>query len=405
MNQKPVVLGAFLGLNNVLDPLAGSTAAGGAKQSWEWLVQADNVDISDEHRLSRRVGYQGFLAGIRIEAAYSTADCQRMYIVDAGVLKRVHLDGSTVDLWDGLTGPYAWAEANDVTFLSARLEKIQIQKGGDVLAWAVPTPEGGAVVQASGNLAPGLYQVCFSHMAADGREGGAGASIPVMVTEGGITVQAPMIPEHYTLVYLADQGTVFRAVAALTHASGGAFTINDASQAAQGRELTTQFLGAVPAGIDQIAHWKGRLYGAEYLPEADQTVIWFSQPLGFHLFDAVRDFFLVPGHVLQLADADGHLLVATGERIYLYGEEGLSQVAEYGVVPGQHADRGNDGKTYFWATRGLCRVAPFENLTEGRVSVAPGIKAGGGVIHEQGLVRYVATLHSGGAAFNPRKHT
>jgi hypothetical protein len=37
--------------------------------------------------------------------------------------------------------------------------------------------------------------------------------------------------------------------------------------------------------------------------------------------------------------------------------------------------------------------------------VAPGIKAGGGVIHEHGRVRYVATLHRGGAAFNPRKHT
>lgn len=402
MNKKPAILSRFLGLNNVADPMIGTVGQDGKPLTWSWLSQADNVDVSDQGHLVRRSGFVPFVAGSNIKAAFTTFDFSRMYVVDGGVLLEVLQDGTTIELWDGLAGPYRWAETNGMVFLSCS-EKLQIHRNRDVQSWVVPTPTGGVVTQVSGGAPQGLYQICFTHMTEDGREGGASASIPVALIQGGMSIEAPMVEGHYTVVYLAARGTVFRALVVLTHAHAGPYVIRDIDENALGRELANQFLDSLPAGVEYIAHRKGRMYGAEYLPNQDQTVIWFSQPLGYHLFNLNQDFFLVPGRVLQLADADTHLLVATGERIYLYSEEGLTQVAEYGVVPGQHADRGNDGKTYFWATRGLCRVAPFENLTEGRVSVAPGIQAGGGVIHEHGRVRYVATLHRGGAAFNPRK--
>lgn len=401
MNKKPTILARFLGLNNVADPLIGTVGQDGKPQTWSWLSQADNVDVSDQGHLVRRPGFVPFVDGTNIQAAFTTFDFSRMYVVDGGVLLEVLQDGTTIPLWDSLSGPYRWAETNDLVFLSCS-EKLQIPRSRDVQSWAVPTPAGGAVTQVSGGAPQGLYQICFTHMTEDGREGGASPSIPVALSQGGLSIEAPMLSDHYTVVYLASRGTVFRALVVLTHAHSGPYVIREIDEAALGRELATQFLDSPPAGVEYIAHWKGRIYGAEYLQAQDQTVIWFSQPLGFHLFNHNQDFFLVPGRVLQLADADTHLLVATAERIYLYSEDALVQVAEYGVVPGQHADRGNDGKTYFWTKRGLCRVPPFENITEGRISVAPGVQAGGGVIHEHGRVRYVATLHSGGAAFNKR---
>lgn len=402
MNKKPTILARFLGLNNVADPLIGTVGQDGKPQTWAWLSQADNVDVSDQGHLVRRPGFVPFIDGTNIQAAFTTFDFSRMYVIDGGIILEVLQDGTTIQIWDGLSGPYRWAETNDLVFLSCS-EKLQIPRNRDVQSWVVPTPVGGAVTQVSGGAPQGLYQICFTHMTEDGREGGASPSIPVALSQGGLSISAPMLPDHYTVVYLASRGTVFRALVVLTHAHSGPYVIREIDEAALGRELVTQFLDSPPAGVEYIAHWKGRIYGAEYLQAQDQTVIWFSQPLGFHLFNHNQDFFLVPGRVLQLADAETHLLVATAERIYLYNEEALIQVAEYGVVPGQHADRGNDGKTYFWTKRGLCRVPPFENITEGRISVAPGIQAGGGVIHEHGRVRYVATLHRGGAAFNPRK--
>ncbi len=401
MNQKPIALGGFLGMNNVLDPLMGGVSGDGKAQSWEWLSQADNVDISDQGRLSRRTGFVPFMAGSNIQASFSTFDYRHMYVVDGGVLKEILPDGTAITLKSGLAGPYQWAEVNDRVFLSCS-EKLQITRQREVIQWGIPTPEGGSVSTAGGMLPPGLYQVCFTHISADMREGGAGPSIPFVVVDGGMAIKVPLIAGHVTAIYLADRGTVFRALAVVNADGGGVFTLSGLTAGSLGREIETQFLDGPPAGIEHIAHWKGRMYGAEYLPELDQTAVWASQPLGHHLFNHNQDFFIVPGRVTQMADADDVLLIATSERVFLYNEEALAQVAEYGAIPGHHADRGSDGKTYFWTTRGLCRVVPFENITEGRVSVAPGIKAGGGVIHEHGRVRYVATLQSGGAAFNKR---
>ena len=134
-------------------------------------------------------------------------------------------------------------------------------------------------------------------------------------------------------------------------------------------------------------------------------MIWFSQAQGYHLFNLNTDYFVVPGEVTQLHGSGNGLVIATQTRIYLYNDDQLLQLAEYGAVPGQHADLGRDGKTYFWTKRGLCRVTPFENLTESVVSVAPGVRAGGGVINTDGYSKYVAVIHSGGDAFNARSIT
>lgn len=392
----------FQGLNTVDDPLVGTRDAQGKPVTWEWLVEADNVDISDEGRLARRDGYRPFLAGGDIQASFSTFDYQRLYVVDGGVLLDVLPDGTTVELATGLAGPYHWAEINDEVFLSCS-EPVRIDKARRQAApWAVPNPVGGDLIATAGELEAGVYQVCFTHLDDAGREGGASPSIPIFVTTGGIQVTAPMAPDLYTAIYVCTpNSTVFRVVAVLTHASGGAYLISQLDPGSMGREISTQFLDALPADVHQVAAWKGRIYGAQHLAPLDQTVLWFSQALNYHMFDLNKDFVMVPGRVLQLTDAGDALLIGTDRRVFLYDGDSLQQAAEYGVVPGQHADQ-QDGKTYFWTTRGLCRVSPFENITEASVSVPPGEYAGGGVIHENGYVRYVATLHRGGAAFNTR---
>ena len=395
--KKPVPLSRFLGLNNKLDPMIGSTSSDGKALTWEWQSQADNVDLSDAGRYRRRDGYQTFVSGSQITGSFSTFDFSRLYIIDGGTLKQVHADGSTTDLYAGLAGPAYWAEINDVVYLSCS-EKLEIRKDGSVCRWGVPVPEGGRAVNASGRLAPGTYRVCFTFMDSRNREGGAGPSIEVDVVDGGITLsEIPLLDGYVTLIYLAGKGTVFNFLVATT---GPSYTYT--GNYALGRELLTPFLDPPPAEAGYIAAFKARIYAAQYLPESDSTVIWQSEPMGYHLFGLNDSFLLVPGQVTQLAASESTLVICSETRTWLFDGSTLSDPIEYGAVPGQHADVGPDKKLYFWTTRGLCRAAPFENLTESAVSVAPGLQAGGGVVQRHGYVQYVAVLKSGGAAFNKR---
>ena len=170
-----------------------------------------------------------------------------------------------------------------------------------------------------------------------------------------------------------------------------------------GEDLDVLF-GTLPAGADVIQFWGGRMYAAQYFPGMNQTAVWASEPMGFHLFNLDSGFFLLPGRVLMLAPHDKALIVGTDSHTYAYDGQKLSELAEYGVVPGQHwsEDKQAEGPTriLFWTTRGVCSALPFTNLTENSVSVAPGIKAGGTIVRQGGQKRYLAVLQQGGSAFN-----
>lgn len=127
-------------------------------------------------------------------------------------------------------------------------------------------------------------------------------------------------------------------------------------------------------------------------------MVWFSEPLGYHLFNLDSNFFMVPGKVTMLAPHAAALVIGTDKHIHAYTGESLSQVADYGVVPGQHWAQ-DDDRLIFWTTRGVCTF-PFSNLTERSVSVAPGVRVGGCLVRSGGQKRYLAVLQQGGDAFN-----
>lgn len=167
---------------------------------------------------------------------------------------------------------------------------------------------------------------------------------------------------------------------------------------AAGHELES-LLSPLPLGVDIIQHWRGRMYAAQYFHTENQTVIWFSQPLGFHLFSLDADFFMVPGRVLMLAPHGEALLVGTDQQVLAYTGEALSMLAPYGVVPGK-AWGLDEGRLLFWTTRGLSSALPFQNLTEKQISVAPGDHAGGCIVMAGGQKRFVVALQQGKEAFN-----
>ena len=169
---------------------------------------------------------------------------------------------------------------------------------------------------------------------------------------------------------------------------------------ADGNPLDTLY-EPLPTGTHLIQHWRGRIYAAQYMPTENQTVVWFSQPLGYHLFNLDTDFILLPGRVEMLAPHDTALVIGTDAAIYAYTPEGLAELADYGTLPGQHWAH-DDKRLLFWTVRGVCAALPFQNLTEARVSVAPGVCAAGCLIERKGQKRFIAAIQQGGAPFNQR---
>ncbi len=378
---------AFKGLNNVSDPM---------RLGMSWLATADNVNVSDTGAISKRAGYALNRAGA-FTSAYSTLDFTRMYTATAlGIQK---FTGESIVALTSIN-PMYWTEVNEQVFFNNGVDRGIILPDDRVIPWDWPTPTAPTVTATTGTLPAGMYQVCCTYVLDDGRETGAGAVAEITLTEGQ-ALQISNIPGGLGAVanvYVAPANSEVYQLFATTRAT--ALTFNS-SPDDLGRDLLNAFLDPLPLGTDVIQFWRGRMYAAQYMAAENQTVIWFSEPLGFHLFNLNSNFIIVPGRVLMLAPHDAALVIGTDAKVFAYDGTKLDQVAEYGVVPGQHWDRDAE-RILFWSLRGVCVALPFANLTEKQISVAPGVRAGGCLVRTGGQKRYVSVLQQGGEPFNQR---
>lgn len=380
---------AFKGLNNVSDPL---------RLGMSWLQQADNVDITDTGALKKRSGYSRTFAA-SLTGAYSTLDFKRLFMVDGGVLKAVNSATSATPLRSGISAaPMYFTEINQQVFFNNGADRGVILPDNRVIDWEWQIPATPNVSPVNGSLPAGLYQVRCTFTLADGRETGAGESAEITLTDGQALQISGVdyLTGATTNIYIAPANS---SVYQLARSGGTAFVWNS-SPDDLGVDLNTNFLDPLPRGADVIQAWKGRIYAAQYFPADNQSAVWFSKPLGFHLFNYNSGFILVPGRVLMLAPTDDALIVGTDSRIWSYLGDKLEELAPYGVVPGWHWSKDAD-RTLFWSTRGLCAALPFANLSERQISVAPGLSAGGVVVEHEGRKRYLVALQQGGLpAFN-----
>lgn len=379
MDLTPVT--RFRGLNNVSDPL---------RLGMQWLVRADNVNITDSGSITKREGYQLSRPGV-FKSAFSTDDFTRAYFAT----------DTNIQTFEGVVihplisqAPMFWTEVNDQVFFNNGIDSGIILGDNSVLPWRWSAPAAPRVSAVTGSLAAGTYQVRCTLTMADGRETGASDALEITLAKG----QALQISglEVGCNVYLAPADSdVFQLVGV---ARSTAITWSS-SPDTLGRDLVNEFLDPLPAGADVIQVWRGRVYAAQYMPSEDQTALWVSEPLGFHLFDLSSGLVMVPGRVVMLAPHDSALIIGTESRVYSYDGQAIKQLAQYGVLPGQHWSSDGD-RVLFWSARGLCAALPFTNLTEERVSVAPGVRAGGCVVETGGQKRYLSVIQQGGSPFN-----
>jgi len=373
----------FNGINNVTDPL---------RLGMGWLVDATNVNISDTGSIVKRDGYTLSRAGA-FESAYSTLDFQRSYLATATGIQ--NFAGENIVALSS-TAPMFWCEINKQVFFNNGTDSGVIMPDDAVLPWAWTLPKTPALSAVTGNLPAGTYMVSCTSTLPDGRE--TGATEPVYITlTAGQALQISWLTQGCNVYIAPADSEVFQLYGKANYT---ALTFNS-SPDTLGRDLLNAFLDPLPPGTDVIQAWRGRVYASEPMLSNDQSVVWMTEALGFHLFNLNSGFFLVPGRVLAMAPTKDALIVATGERIYAYTGDRLDQLADYGVVPGKSWDTDGD-RLLMWTTRGLCSAMPFENLTEKQVSVAPGDHVAGCVVRSGGQKRFLACLQQGKEAFNAR---
>lgn len=361
----------FFGLNNISNPL---------RLGVRWLARADNVNISDTGAIQKREGYTKKIAG-SFTSAFSTLDFTRMYLVEGLQLKAM-AGQATIKTLQSAALMY-WAEINNQVFFSNGIDSGIILSDNTVISWAWKIPNAPKLTVVTGSLPAGLYRVLCTQTLEDGRETGGSEIVELNILEGQ-ALQISDIPTG-TSVYIAPaNSTVFQFAG-----RPSAAMVWNSSPDMLGVDLLNSQLSPLPQGVNVIQTWKGRIYAAQYMPEADQSVIWFSQPLGFHLFDLDVDFVLIQGKVLMLAAHSDALIIGTDKQIYAYDGNTLTMLADYGVAPGQHACK-DESRVLFWSKRGLCAALPFVNLMESRFLAAPCESVSGVLIQRGGRRRYVA---------------
>jgi hypothetical protein len=364
---------SFFGLNNISNPL---------RLGMKWLARADNVNVSDTGAVQKRDGYTKTISGA-FTSAFSTFDFARMYLVEGLTLKA--MTGQSVLAIKSLQSSALmyWAEINNQVFYNNGVDTGIVLSDNAVIPWSWPMPDAPRLAAVTGNLPAGLYRVLCTQRLADGRETGGSEIVEIDLLEGQ-SLQISNIPTGATVYIAPANSTVFQSIGTPSSA-----TVWNSSPDMLGVDLLNGQLSPLPQGVTVIQAWKGRMYAAQHMPEADQTVLWVSQPLGFHLFDLDTDFVLIQGKVLMLAAHDDALIVGTDKRIYAYDGNTIVTLAEYGVAPGQHASK-DDTRILFWSNRGLCAALPFVNLMESRFLAEPCESAGGALIQRGSSRRYVA---------------
>lgn len=385
-------ISAFNGLNNVTDPV---------RLGIGWLKSADNVDISDTGALSKRMGHALVMNG-NFTSAYASEDMQRMFVADATTIYSVtsSLELTAVGSLSS-TAPLFWTEVNKHTYYNNGVDSGVLPPTGVASEWRWPTPGTTKLSAGSGSLPGGQYRACCTYLLPDGSETGAGAAQEIMLDDyqSFVISSIPQEPGLGTLLYIAPTDSdVFHLVGVV----GDTYTWNS-SPDELGTELSTQFLDTLPVGSTAIQHWRGQMFAAQHMQAQDQSVVWASEPLGYHLFNLNSGFFMVPGEVLMLAPTPDALIVGTRDAIFAFTGNELRQLAPYGVVPGLPWVRDDDtGSALLWTTRGVVRASPFENLTNRKVSLPPGTLSSASLIRKGGQTKFVASITPGGTAFNPR---
>jgi hypothetical protein len=387
-----------------------------------------NVEITDTKRVTRRSGRTLIDPGV-CTAIYGTDAQNKLYMVKAGNLLDVDRDNNETVLQTGLVGDvFSWDEdpANNVYYCSNKGSSGIIMQDGTWRPLLLPIP----VIQSAGVVDPGTWeyrpfalgksynanamQVMATYVMADGRESGPSETVTIAVAPEVrmIRVTVPIAGASTRIYATAPGGSTYYLVGITTNPVV-TLLVQNMNMTATGTEYPYELsVDSFPSDATLLQFCHGRLYAATYDATSGMGAMYASQPLQFHLFDKASEFVgLSSVPLLLLAHSEGEAMtIGTSTNVYNYTPphtkatgvavgEHLTEVANYGVIPGICGDVFND-IVYFWTVRGVAKMMPYELVTEHVFSGDPGVFNNAHVIHDRGYSKLVASTVSGNAVFN-----
>lgn len=380
-NSPTIDIKQFLGIRNT---------ARQRKQPVGALSMAQNVDIDDEGAVVTRNGYVKSMNGTSITAAYAPRHSDYGYVVDNGRLLKVTQNLSKIDLGAVSSERTVWAEAGDYVFLSTG----KVVNNSELVDWRVDPPDALQCRVTSGALAAGQYQLVATVITADGRESASSGLTVLDVPDGG-AIQIDNAAGKNIYVTEAN-GEVFY------YAGTGLNYITSTLLLSIPLDPALLLNNPLPDGIDQIAYYSGSVYYSLFDQVNNTSVVGWSKPFRWHVFDVSDDYILIPGQVRCMIatgqEQDKALIIATERQIFAFNGDSLAELAAYGVPNGVTASRSLSGLTLIWTDRGVCSVEPFQNLTWEKASLAAGNVDNTYHIFHDGIEQFVVLTDSQGAA-------
>ena len=317
--MKPLTIRGFKGMNNILGEGGFSGHDDGTMTAIPKVIL--NADVTAEERLKKRGGYRLLIDLPNAHSAWSTR--RLMLVASEGRLYRFYPDGSKVNLC-ALSGPHEerlfYAAVDEQVYISSRhWMGILDMAENQVNSWGIPLTEQPviAIVNGSGALTTGRYQVCYTNVVG-GQVGGSG-----MIAE-------IEIPSDNSSISLLNKPA--GVIAWVTDPDGNTFY-----RAAEERSLITAietmeplptFLCVPPNPMRFIRQAFGRMWGAI------DNRLGYSEPYRYDLYKTTNEFTFLR-EILMCSFVDGGIFVGFEDRtIFLPGTEpsGMREVHVGGGV-------------------------------------------------------------------------
>lgn len=372
----------FNGINNRIEP----TALG-----MEWQVEATGVLSDDGKYLINQPSIESFQLGIK--DIFGTKDSRLFTITSADELTEVDSSGNLIRTVTGVTGaPFQWEEIGTALFLMSTTGKWIVYPDR-VVPWAIPEANLPTVTQTEGTLNPGRYLVAAVLEASDGRIGGCNHLEPFFLSaQGGLQISVAPTTGYITRIYVSDVDGTTPYYVGDNPSIGETVIADPVGMYSLGPQVPFLGLYSPPTGI-LLGRRGPQLAIADWEPDLDRSVIYFSQPDYPHLFDLFNDFWMVPGKITLLATIPQGLVIGTDRQIFINtADNSLQKVADYGALPGT-VSYDDFGMVWFWTERGLCSAPPFANLTDDRFIPENRTDTTGSILMWKGSAYYLCAQH------------
>lgn len=342
------------------------------------LSSAVNVDIDDAGIITKRNGYT-LSKTATITTAFSTAG-QVGYLVSGGNLYRINSDTSLVLICSTTASDFY--DVVETVFTNDGLKIFDIS----AVSLYTPIPQNAPqIVSVAGDLPAGIYSAVCVNVASSGLESGASPVSTVELTSaGGLQIITDDPPAGFTTkIYVTD--------------AGGDIFYGPDGVPIHDKQITSD---CFPVGCDVVSYFNNSVYASQSLPSG-KSVIWWSAPYHYQWWDYSADYLIVPGVVRDMAATPEALIIGTDIEIYALDQSGLHLLDVNGVPNGRSFTVDGD-KVLMHTHLGVCEALPFKNMTEKKVSLAPGEHCSTAIVEQNGISRFVTLTDGSGVPYNAR---